>query len=881
MKYDFFSKLVKAQKQYSLLNVNCLCRSCSVTVLAAAVALAASAYAANGEFKVTTGHINSNAPQRIDKVTSFATKSLSVMSTSASLRYLSNQRLADSSLFASRLMSVMRNRTFRAAPFLPVPARDMSCYTDVPSYSKPLVFDIHKTPVTVEADEVKGDLNKKNNDLIYSGRVVIAQKDRSIDTDTAHYDSTNDIFSTSGNSVLKNGEYTVRTDETVSYGLKDKIARLKNTQFYFNGSVLRGSAQEHVVDNVENSQSIKSGTLTTCPTDDGTWHISASSVEIDRDEAFGEAWNAALWAGNVPVFYMPYINFPITSERRTGLLYPSFSIGSEHVKFTQPIYFNLAPNYDWTFTPSWLGEHRWQFLNEFRFMPWENVSGQLLFNYLPNDAEWTPAVSDDSRKRWYMHLTTRASFLNGDLLGFLNYQRVRPNDYSYLSDLAQPDAAITDDHLLQQLGASYIRPFYTLHTELRRYQSLLPSNRSSVYNRPFSMLPKLSGTAGNTVGKFQTGFYGELTRFELEGFGNYESEHSIRAHAEPYATYHVFDMRGTTLDVGVRGFLTHYDQGNLEKYGKSANGYFGFERLDDDVNRFLYELEVRGRTTFERKVLDMRHTQTVEPEIKYQYIPYKDQNSIALYDTTDHVDDYYSLYSFRRFAGIDRIADVNSLTAGVTSRLLDPHDREILRVGLAQTYSFEPTRVTLYSNDAHSTYPRSVLAGNVDARLFDRINMHSALAYDTQNSEFRSYNVSASYRTDSASVTANYRFIREGNYDLETGGARDLKQAGLGMTYALNRNYRLTAAIYRDLEQKFNINRKLALRREDCCSAVALFFEDYTKMDWNKREHTRDRVIGIQFELKNFYTIKIDGVDKPMSPDTHYMPFVDPTNLNR
>lgn len=856
-----------------------------LALLAVAVASIAQAYAADNEFTIITGRIDSTTPQRIDSVTAFASKSAEIMNSASSATYLQNQRMADSSTFAARLIKLMHNRPFHVSPFLPVPARDINCYTDVPSYKAPLQFDVHTTPVTVEADQVTGDLgsqNQRKNDLTYTGKVIIAQKDRTIDTDKAHYDSTNDSFTTSGKSILRSGEYTVHTSEDVNYSLKDKIAKLKDTNFFFNGSVLRGTASEHVVNNTENSQTFSSSTLTTCPSGDGTWHLSASTVEIDRDEAFGDAWNVALWAGDIPVFYLPYINFPITSERRSGLLYPTFSMGSEHIKFTQPIYFNLAPNYDWTFTPAWYGEHRWQFTNEFRFMPWENVSGRLLFNYLPNDTDWTPTVnSDDSRKRWYMHLTTNASFLNGDLTTFLNYQRVRPNDYTYQSDLGQPDAAITDDHLIQQLRASYVRPLFTLETELRSYQSLLPESRYSVANRPFSMLPKISGTTSNTFGKVSAGLYGEVTRFELESFGNYSAEHSVRTHAEPYASYHIFDMRGTTLDVGVRGFLTHYDQGRLDKYNKTSSNYFGFDNLDRNYNRFLYELEVRGRTTFERKALDMRHTQTIEPEVKYQYIPYRNQNSVALYDTTDHMDDYYSLYSFRRFAGIDRIADINAVTAGVTSRLLDPHDREILRVGLAQTYSFEPTRVTLYSYDQHSNYPRSVLAGNVDALFFDRINLHSSIAYDTQESEFRSYNASATYNTQTANVTANYRFIRDGNYDVKTGGERDLKQVGLGLTYALSRNYRLTGAIYRDLDQKFNIDRKLSLRREDCCSAVALFFEDYAKMDWKKREHKRDRVIGIQFELKNFYTIKIDGVENPMSTNTHYMPFVDPTNLNR
>ncbi len=856
--------------------------SCALAALAVAVATITYAQAAEGDYTVTTSRVATKNPQKIEAVTNFANKSQAIMSTDASKRYLTNQRLSDSSTFASRLLNAMKARSIRTSPTLPIPARDMSCYAGVPSYKKPANFDMNKTPVTVEADEVEGDMNKQDNDLTYKGKVVIAQVDRTLDSDVAHYERATDTFTASGKSVIRSGEYTVLTDDDVHYHLKDKTVNLTNTEFQFNGSVMRGTAEKHDIDNIAKTQVYKNSTLTTCPAGDESWHLSASTVEMDRNEAFGHAWNVGIWAGDIPVFYLPYINFPITSERRTGLLYPSFSIGSEHMRFTQPIYFNLAPNYDWTFTPSWLGEHRWQFYNEIRFMPFSNFGGSLIFNYLPNDTDWDQVLHEgESHKRWYMHLKTFASFFNGDLTTSIDYQRVRPNDFDYISDLAQPDAAVTDDHLIQQLRTSYVRPFWQVEGELRRYQSLVPDSANSVRNRPFAMLPKLSGSTGTTDGSFAYGAYAEITRFELENFSTYSAEHTIRSHLEPYVKYHVFDVRGTTLDMGLRGFFTHYDQGKLDKYNASSSAYFGFDNLDRSVNRGLYEFEVRGHTTFERKVLDMRHTQTIEPEIKYQYIPYHDQRNIALYDTTDHLDDYYSLYSFRRYAGIDRIADVNAITTGVTSRLLDAHDREVLRVGLAQTYSFDPTRVTLYASNKASKYPRSVLASNIDALMFDRLYLHSALAYDTENSEFRSYNASLSYKGSNTKITTNYRFVRDGNYDLKNGKVRDLRQVGLALNLALNHNYSLTGAIYRDLEQSFNIDRKLALRRENCCTAFTFFFEDYAKMDWTKREHKRDRVLGLQVELKNFYTMKVQGVENPMSTSTHYMPFVDPTNLNR
>ena len=57
---------------------------------------------------------------------------------------------------------------------------------------------------------------------------------------------------------------------------------------------------------------------------------------------------------DVPIFYTPYISFPVGDERKSGLLFPSFShSGSNGYELDVPYYFNLAPNYDLTVTPSY------------------------------------------------------------------------------------------------------------------------------------------------------------------------------------------------------------------------------------------------------------------------------------------------------------------------------------------------------------------------------------------------------------------------------------------------------------------------------------------------------------------------------------------------
>ena len=42
----------------------------------------------------------------------------------------------------------------------------------------------------------------------------------------------------------------------------------------------------------------------------------------------GHAYNMILKYKNVPVFYSPFVSFPLSDKRQSGLLTPSFSTGN-------------------------------------------------------------------------------------------------------------------------------------------------------------------------------------------------------------------------------------------------------------------------------------------------------------------------------------------------------------------------------------------------------------------------------------------------------------------------------------------------------------------------------------------------------------------------
>lgn len=869
-------------------------------VLASAVAAALSiriAYASADTvpYSISTSTVKKTSNHSLLDVESFTNRLLEIMNTQGSQLYLHNKHLADSSTFPFRLLSLQKNHKWQGAPNHGLTIDDLDCYYGVPSYSEPSKFDPNTTPITVESDKLTGDLENRNDDLIYSGNVIITQADNIINTDSVQYIGKTKNFNIKGDSTVKTPEYTVTTKEPIKANLNDQTIELQNTQLQLNGSYIRAQAAEQKIDKKENSQYLKDASITSCPIDETIWHFTATEALIDKDEPFGESWNNTIWLGPVPVAYMPYARFPITSERQSGILYPELSFGSDGFNFILPIYFNLAPNYDWTTTPAWTGDHHWKFDNQFRYMPFENVLGEINFTYLPSDPSWSTTDYDmssldhdrkfdsstepDGKKRWFLNIKQNMWFLDKDLNVKLDYSRVRPNDYDYINDIVNDNASVTDDHLIKSLSSTYNIENFDIAVEVRKYQSLIDPRARVV--APFALMPQIKGSYADTYNNMLFGIDGEFSRFEQDEINDFKTFRTVRSHIEPNVKYHIFDQRGASLDAGARIFYTHYNQADLNNLPSYYHDYLGYNSEVGDIDRFLYLLELRGKTTFERKVIDMNHTQTLEPEIKYQYIPYKNQDDIALYDTTDRLDDFYTLFSYKRFAGIDRIANLNTLSFGVTSRILDAHDREIFRLGLAQAYSFEPNKVNLNSRDKVNDNSRSKFAFNLDAQLLENTNFHTSGTYDTEDNKIDAIRSLLRYENEGFLAGISHRFVRNGNVEIgQTDKSRDLNQIGGELAVPLTNKMKFVSAMYYDTEQNYNIDKKFALRYQDCCFAVTLVYEDYMEMDWNNYRHDSDKVLGLQFELKGFYQLDIHGIENPSTTDTHFIPSTDPVNLN-
>ena len=101
---------------------------------------------------------------------------------------------------------------------------------------------------------------------------------------------------------------------------------------------------------------------TQCPPDEESWKLQAGKIELDYDSGRGVARGSIVRVADVPVFYSPYLNFPIDDRRATGILWPSIGHNDGGLDLSLPVYINIADNMDATLTPRIIAE-RGELLN--------------------------------------------------------------------------------------------------------------------------------------------------------------------------------------------------------------------------------------------------------------------------------------------------------------------------------------------------------------------------------------------------------------------------------------------------------------------------------------------------------------------------------------
>ena len=374
--------------------------------------------------------------------------------------------------------------TVRAGDMCPAP----------PKFQAPIASDIaaddHR--IHIDTDDAEFDVDRN---AVLNGRVRVRQDARTVMADSVTYDDKTGRVSVKGSVDFEDPKLRVRSD-TGRYDL-DGAANFDKANFQLMDRNGRGFAKD--IDVLPDGKlSLTQVRYTTCPVGNDDWLLQASSLNIDSKAQEGTARNVTMRFKDVPIFYTPYISFPVGDERKSGLLFPSFGhSGNNGFELEVPYYLNLAPNYDLTLTPGLLSARGVQLGGQFRYLS-ENSHGQLDTTFLPGDAQ----LHSD---RTYVRFTDTTDFKRG--LRF-DTDIASVSDSQYFEDFAVGSDQTSVTFLERRADLLYYDDVWRIRGELQNFQTIditvptacPPGTAATVPaafcdQRPYSRVPRIEANA--------------------------------------------------------------------------------------------------------------------------------------------------------------------------------------------------------------------------------------------------------------------------------------------------------------------------------------------------------------------------------------------------
>ncbi|OGI50365.1 MAG: hypothetical protein A3A87_06425, partial [Candidatus Muproteobacteria bacterium RIFCSPLOWO2_01_FULL_60_18] len=646
-----------------------------------------------------------------------------------------------------------------------------------PAAARPSTTMAENLPAEVRARELRL-INKGVSEFI--GAVELRRDSQSLNADYLRHDKSSGMVDATGNVTFKEASgLTYQTQET-HINLGSRTGHAGSGSFRLEDGSARGDAERIDFEGPDHTR-LTRVRYTTCAPGQDDWFFKIGELELDTAEDIGTARHASINFQGLPVFYLPYLSFPISDQRKSGFLIPR--VGSSDNRGTEisaPYYLNLAPNYDDTLTPRYLSKRGWQLQNEFRYLT-PRAEGKLDIEALPNDRMEN---RDDRAAGTYLHKQVFDSRWSG------NVDLRAVSDKQYVEDFGDNLRITSQTHLPQNAQVDYRGPLWNFGARAAGYQTIDPTIAPA--DRPYARLPQINLSLNRPMQPNRANYY-----FETEAV-NFDRDAGVtggRLNLSPAVALPLSNNYGfVTPRIGVR-HISYALSGAPDETPSLTRGVFS---LDSGL---VFERDSRwGERLF---------TQTLEPRLYYLYIPDKNQDALPNFDTSVPEFSFPNLFRDNRFTGGDRIGDANQVTAAVTTRFIDDHDgTERGRASLGRIYYFADREVNLPAGTGSTA--ASDIIGEATATLASHWHARSSIQWNRADPRVEKYSVYLQYNPAKDRIlNLGKRFIRN-----------EIEQTDISTEWPLASRWTFRARSLYSQRDKRNVESFAGVEYNACCWAL-------------------------------------------------------------
>jgi hypothetical protein len=482
-----------------------------------------------------------------------------------------------------------------------------------------------------------------------------------------------------GNVILDQGPARI-TAESLVYNIETGTGTFTKARGYAEPSYYFEAERVEKVS--ENELVLHQATFTACTQPIPYWSFKIGHGLIRLDD-YAYMHNLRFKLGRVPVFYTPYLVWPVKSDRASGLLFPNFGYSQRSgTIISNAYYWAMRRNMDSTFYLDYMSLAGYGTGLEYRYVPTDRGRGYFSGYYIRDQVakeENRPGVPVD---RWVINYTHNQVFEdNWRMIANANFI----SDFDYYRDFERDLRLSTNPQALSNLFVTHNWGFYSLNLLAERREQLL-----SVRADPITVGESVFSTREESVVRWilpQVELRGRRQRlgrsplfFGLEASGDYLStgaENAVYGRVDlspvlssqlspvPWMDLNVslalrdtFYTRSQQIDIGCdhRPDSGDFGEGNGRRDTEDANlngvfdagedlgcdqapgppgdfgegnGMFDEERLtvvDDPLNR---RIQTGGLTVIGPKLsrvfltpgssFSPQYKNTIEPQIRYTY----------------------------------------------------------------------------------------------------------------------------------------------------------------------------------------------------------------------------------------------------------------------
>lgn len=634
-----------------------------------------------------------------------------------------------------------------------------------------------------------------------------------------------------------------------------QAASIEDATYVVHSEFVHGSAR-FAAREVSGELVLTEGSYTRCEPGHETWRVSGGQIVIDDVERQGVARNVRLEVLDVPVFYFPYLRFPVGDARLSGLLFPSISHRSTNGwDIAIPYYWNIAPQLDATLVPRYV-EYRGtggelelrhlstHFASELRLAGLPDDKGgnsekkrDLIRDGFPEDLV-NPAKGED---RWLVNFEQ----MGGSGRPWhtrIDYTKV--SDPDYFRDLDTASLSVNAETRVNQMAmGSLTGDHWRASLRVQEYQLLVKDKFD-----PYSQLPRFNLDGNYQWDQLQLNLFHQLVSWDHEDtqtiqfIADTDDPNSVTTRTRSFISGERFRA----------DYELNWNKQWLWGYFKPglAARYLGY-RLDDQFLKpesSATPSASAGQFTLDTGIFLERdgsafgrgYIQTLEPRLFTLISSDADQsdffrvgdNSLVppgsrmdtdsnnlLFDTSLFTFSYDQLFRDSRFTGSDRIDDADRVALGLTTRFIDPvSGRDWLSASAGQIFYLQDRTSTLRGTVEDA--PRSELAARLESRPSRHLRLSSELIFNDSEGDLNRGNFSLRYLDDSFRLfNLGYRYLRRSNILDDDGNLlRDpVEQADASAVLPLGPHVSIMARANYDITNQRELEYLAGIEWDSCC----------------------------------------------------------------